>query len=201
MRGTHSCFCVHLPRIAVEVPTGVTWVQPINWSQPACLWSRALNAVDLTNWIPGGYLSRRGLQIRRLFFFVVAMTLCYTWQVDNTNQRLLLGHWKHYPGHKTERVTTTIGLENKTHERGIMSGIRGSVNLLRVAVRSQIVSKANLSHKPAKHHLSVGVSRLHAEGCCALSLSRVRPFATNPCYLFRFQTLVCLVRLYQRQLI
>ncbi|XP_035653744.1 cytochrome c oxidase subunit 8B, mitochondrial-like [Oncorhynchus keta] len=44
----------------------------------------------------------------------------------------------------------------KIHERGIMSGIRGSVNLLRVAVRSQIVSKATLSHKPAKHHLSVG---------------------------------------------
>lgn len=152
------------------------------------------------------------LNTRRLFqqegssntstlFFFFAMTLCYTWQVDNTNQRLLLGHWIYSPGHKTERVTKTIGLENKTHERGIMSGIRGSVNLLRVAVRSQIVSKANLSHKPAKHHLSVGVSRLHAEGCCALSLSRVRPFATNPCYLFRFQTLVCLVRLYQRQLI
>ncbi|XP_023841833.1 cytochrome c oxidase subunit 8B [Salvelinus sp. IW2-2015] len=37
-----------------------------------------------------------------------------------------------------------------------MSGIKSSVNLLRVAVRSQIVSKASLSHKPAKHHISAG---------------------------------------------
>ncbi|XP_071272114.1 cytochrome c oxidase subunit 8B [Salvelinus alpinus] len=37
-----------------------------------------------------------------------------------------------------------------------MSGIKSSVNLLRVAVRSQIVSKASLSHKPAKHHISSG---------------------------------------------
>ncbi|KAL0968775.1 hypothetical protein UPYG_G00271640 [Umbra pygmaea] len=37
-----------------------------------------------------------------------------------------------------------------------MSGIKRSVNLLRVAVRSQLVSKAALSHKPAKHDISAG---------------------------------------------
>nr|ACO14515.1 Cytochrome c oxidase polypeptide VIII-heart, mitochondrial precursor [Esox lucius] len=35
-----------------------------------------------------------------------------------------------------------------------MSGIKSSVNLLRVAVRSQLVSRAALSHKPAKHEIS-----------------------------------------------
>ncbi|KAJ8002683.1 hypothetical protein DPEC_G00161430 [Dallia pectoralis] len=37
---------------------------------------------------------------------------------------------------------------------GTMSGLRSSVDLLRVAVRSQLVSRAALSHKPAKHDIS-----------------------------------------------
>ncbi|KAM6973087.1 cytochrome c oxidase subunit 8B [Aplochiton taeniatus] len=37
-----------------------------------------------------------------------------------------------------------------------MSALNGSVNLLRNAVRSQIIPRANVSAKPAKHPVSPG---------------------------------------------